>query len=292
MIKKDYSNLKQFVINLDNYKENYDKQLPYLTEIGLNPIRFSAINAIDNEHLKSEYIKYIPQYTMYFTPKSIIGCALSHIILCNNIYNNYVNNNDSNDNEYFLILEDDCFPLYDKEIFYEKLNIALNEIQILDNKWEIIQLHSDGILPSFSSYNTHYLCGSTAAYMISKLGLKKMITKRVSNHIDFITQNFIQFNKYRVKENLFYTNETSSLNRNKIGKLTSTSISIKNNLLNIINNKLKILELRGEKNYSNYLQFKLLKIPYFNYDINLNQFIDILLSTLILKKLIKYIKKK
>ena len=30
IIKEDYSNLKTFVINLDDYKENYSKQLSYL----------------------------------------------------------------------------------------------------------------------------------------------------------------------------------------------------------------------------------------------------------------------
>ena len=35
LVKEDYSNLKTFVINLDDYKENYIKQLPYLESIGL-----------------------------------------------------------------------------------------------------------------------------------------------------------------------------------------------------------------------------------------------------------------
>lgn len=36
-IKPDYSNLRIFVINLDDYRENYEKQLPYLQSIGLKP---------------------------------------------------------------------------------------------------------------------------------------------------------------------------------------------------------------------------------------------------------------
>lgn len=35
LIKPDYSNLKTFVINLHDYKNNYEKQLPYLESIGL-----------------------------------------------------------------------------------------------------------------------------------------------------------------------------------------------------------------------------------------------------------------
>ena len=34
-INSDYSNLKTYIINLDDYKSNYTKQLPYLLNIGL-----------------------------------------------------------------------------------------------------------------------------------------------------------------------------------------------------------------------------------------------------------------
>ena len=92
LIKPDYSNLKNFVINLDDYKENYIKQLPYLESIGLKVERFSGINALKDQHLKTEYIQYI-QYIQYisnfalnFTPKSVIGCALSHILCCKYIF--------------------------------------------------------------------------------------------------------------------------------------------------------------------------------------------------------------
>ena len=49
-VKEDYSNLKTFVINLDDYKENYLKQLPYLENIGLKVERFNGINALKDEH--------------------------------------------------------------------------------------------------------------------------------------------------------------------------------------------------------------------------------------------------
>ena len=55
IIKEYYSNLKTFIINLDDYKENYNKQLPYLKSIGLKVERFSGINALKDEHLKPEY---------------------------------------------------------------------------------------------------------------------------------------------------------------------------------------------------------------------------------------------
>ena len=85
-IKPDYSNLKTFVINLDDYRENYSKQLPYLQSIGLKVERFVGINAIKDEHLCLSYDKYISKFANNFTPKSIIGCGLSHILCCKYIF--------------------------------------------------------------------------------------------------------------------------------------------------------------------------------------------------------------
>ena len=116
-INSDYSNLKTFVINLDDYKENYTKQLPFLEEIGLKVERFSGINGLKDQHLLAEYTQFISIFAKNFTPKSVIGCALSHILCCKHIYNNCLK-----DNPYFLIVEDDAFPLYNKNDFYEKLN--------------------------------------------------------------------------------------------------------------------------------------------------------------------------
>ena len=60
IIYPDYSNLKTFIINLNDYIDNYKKQKPYLEELGLNPIRFSGINAIKNEHNNPLYKLKLP----------------------------------------------------------------------------------------------------------------------------------------------------------------------------------------------------------------------------------------
>lgn len=293
-IKSDYSNLKTFVINLDDYKENYIKQFPYLESIGLKVERFSGINALKDEHLKPEYKKYISNFALNFTPKSVIGCALSHILCCKHIYDNYIINELSNQSKtpYFLIMEDDAFPKYDKNEFYEKLNKTIYEISLLDPNYEIIQLHSDSLYPTENTYNTHFACGSTAAYLISESGLKKNLKYKILSHLDFIEHNFIRYRKYRVKENLFYTNEKDSLNRNinKTKNLSYYSLYFKSYILELINNYTQLLNLRGEKKYQNFLEFKLFKLPYFKKEYTANEFIDYLLGFILTKKMIKYIK--
>ena len=304
-IKPDYSNLKIFVINLDDYKENYEKQLPYLESIGLKVERFKGINALKDEHLNTIYKQYISKFAFNFTPKSVIGCALSHILCCKYIYNNYINLEDNNneiklndllygDNTpFFLIMEDDAFPKYNKIEFYEKLNKAIGEIVLLDYNWEIIQLHSDFFYPTKNSYNTHFLTASGAAYLISINGIKKTINDKIYSHIDFFQHNFITYRKYRVKENLFYTNEKDSLNRNinKIKNLSYYSLYLKSYLLELFNKYTNLIELRGEKKYEIFLEFKILKLPYFKKEYTANEFIDYLIGFLLTKKIIYYMNK-
>ena len=93
IIKYDYSNLKSFTINLDDYKENYNKQAHFLLKIGLVSERFSGVNALKDEHFKSIYKKYVSNFALNYTPKSVIGCALSHIMCCKHIYKNYIKKN-------------------------------------------------------------------------------------------------------------------------------------------------------------------------------------------------------
>jgi GR25 family glycosyltransferase involved in LPS biosynthesis len=303
-IKEDYSNLKTFVINLDDYKENYIKQLPYLESIGLNVERFSGINALKDEHLKPEYKQYISNFAFNFTPKSVIGCSLSHMLCCKHIFNNYINSDNNNAIEvnesscgdktpqFFLIMEDDAFPKYLKTEFYERLNKTIYEISLLDSGWEIIQLHSDAFFETNETYNTHPACGSTAAYLISNFAIKKILNFKLIGHLDFVEHNFITYKKYRSKDNLFYTNEKESLNRNinKTKTFKYYSLYFKSYVLELFNNYTDLIKLRGEKSYANLLEFKILKLPYFKKEYSVNEFIDYLLGLFLTKKIIYYLK--
>ena len=285
-IKADYSNLKTYVINLDDYESNYTKQLPHLLNIGLHVERFSGINALKDEHLQPEYKQYISNYAKNFAPKSVIGCALSHILCCKHIKATY--SEKANDQiPYFLIMEDDAFPLYNSEEFYELLNKSIYEIQLLDSNWDIIQLHSDGFIPTKDTYNTHIACGSTAAYLISLNAINKTTTYKIYGHIDLVMYNFIKYNKYRTKENLFYTNEKDSVNRVQVkSKLNYKyySLFLKSRFCELLNKYTHIIPLRGEKNFQHMLEFKALREPFFNKEFNTNDLIDYMLTFIIISK--------
>lgn len=273
--------IKTSVVNLDKYIDNYNNQLPYLENIGLKPERFSAINAIDDEHNNYKY--RMTFFSKFFTPKSTIGCSMSHILLCEKLYNEEILSDNSNI-EYFLMMEDDCFPVekYNTRESFEKiLYDTINNINIIDSDWDIIQLHSDALFPTYSTYQTHFFCGSTAAYLLSRKGLCKMVNERVTNHLDFVTQNFIKYNKYRVRENIFYTDEANSLQRKNNNLL---SLKIKKSLIE------KIIPLRGEKDWGHFLQFKIIKIPGTNHDLTGNEIIDYIFGMILIKKLLKIIR--
>ena len=290
VIKYGYTNLKSFTINLDDYKANYEKQASELLKLGLVSERFSGINASKDEHFKSSYKKYVSNFALNYTPKSVIGCALSHIMCCKYIYKNYIKKRKSREGlvNYFLIMEDDVFPLYNKDEFYEKLNKTLYDIQILDNNWEIIQLHSDGIMPTIDTYCTHIGSISAAAYLISKKAIKKTLNSKIYSHIDLIHHNFINYNKYRAKENLFYTDEKTSLNRIVSYKLSSYSLFFKSKLFEFINYYTNIIQLRGEKKFLHYFEYKVFKEPFFNKEFNTNDIIDYIIGLKILSKLVYY----
>ena len=289
IIKQDYSNLKSFTINLDDYKDNYNRQADSLLRLGIISERFSGVNALKDEHVKSSYKKYVSNFALNYTPKSVIGCALSHIMCCKYIYKNYIKKTKMRaiDN-YFLIMEDDAYPLYEKDEFYEKLNKMLQEISILDKNWEIIQLHSDGIMPTIDTYSTHIGSISAAAYLISKSAIKKTLKSKIYSHIDLIHHNFMNYNKYRAKENLFYTDEKNSLNRIVSYKLSSYSLYLKSKLFEIINYYTNIIQLRGEKKFLHYFEYKVLKEPFFNKEFNTNDIIDYCIGFKILSKLVYY----
>ena len=293
-IKADYSNLKTYVINLDDYESNYTKQLPHLLNIGLHVERFSGINALKDKHLQPEYKQYISNYAKNFAPKSVIGCALSHILCCKHIKATY--SEKTNDKmPYFLIMEDDAFPLYNSEEFYELLNKSIYEIQLLDSNWEIILLHSDGLFPTKDTYNTHsYVSGSTAAYLISLNGINKTLNSKIYGHIDVVMHNFIKFNKYRTKENLFYTDEKDSLNRVLVkSKLNYKyySLLLKSKFCELLNKYTHIIPLCGEKKYQHFFEFKALREPFFNKEFNTNDLIDYLFIFIIISKFLKKIYK-
>lgn len=272
--------MKTFVINLDNNICNYDNQLKYLAAVGLDVRRFSGINGNNDDHL--QYQSYISPTTLAIIPKSVIGCALSHILLSKMISEKYTD-------PYYLILEDDAYPLDSKDVFQENLKRTLNEVNVIDAGWEIIALHTDGLtceysLPDiFKCKKSNYVSlfsGSAAAYLISAAGVAKLGNIKVpKNHIDIHFNT--TFKKYKSKDNMFYTDETMSVNRCFSDNF---SIRLKSNIL------ARMIKLKGEKPWKVVLNVKVIKIK--NHELTINNIFDIILILTIVVLLVLFIKNK
>jgi GR25 family glycosyltransferase involved in LPS biosynthesis len=252
--------LKTFVINLDDYKENFEKQKPYLKNLGLEVHRFKAINAIKDEHL--QYKNLIHPLAFTYTPKSTIGCSLSHTLLYKYIYENY-------NDDYYLIMEDDVYILekYSKpHIFYNKVRETIEEVSQIDKDWEIINLITYGIV--YTNNNINILSTSTCAYLINKNGLLHLKNIPVYWHHDIILS--IISKKYKSSENLFYTDESFSTNRIESNTYFA---NIKGKVISYL------LDIQGVS-YTQALGYKCVRIN--NIEYTINDIIDFILLILLI----------
>jgi len=226
--------------NINNFENNYDK----------NNIKYEiyyGVDATKNEHLN--YRNIIHPLSLLLTPKKILGCALSHILLAKIIVKNNI--------EYSLILEDDAYP-------YDYLNLDDNIKKIITNfnkihkKWDIINLHTDGILQN-NNNNVNLFSGSSAAYIISISGAKKLANSYAIHNIDVYSSMNNNFFKYKSSKNLFWTDENNSIIRNNHKNI------IKSFYIHILS---ILLKFRGEKNWSHILSYDIICLPIINYNVD------------------------
>ena len=166
------------IINLKNRNDRKDYMIKQLNEKNVtNYDFFESING--NELKETDELRLLFEGNDFYYKKGIIGCALSHLHLLKTLV-------DDNDNEYYIILEDDIELLQD---FKEKLNIYCKLFE--ENKLEHLSL---GIR---SAYNVEHetlmdptnevtvfekdvfikhLQHITHAYIISKNAAKKIIS--------------------------------------------------------------------------------------------------------------------
>jgi hypothetical protein len=152
-------------------------------------------------------------------------------------------------------MEDDAYPLYNKQQFHKHVETTIRDIHTIDNDWDIITLHTDGPCSDFlntckDNYLISITSGSTAAYIISRNGVIKLANETIFWHIDvMINSNYRKYRKYKSKKNLFWTDEKNSNGRK------NSDIGFIENILNSFS------PLKGEKTWNHILNYKIIKIP-------------------------------
>lgn len=145
-----------------------------LSRCGFRGKRFAAIYgaALSNEDFR-KYREFIPTITRLFCPRSALGCALSHRLLCKQ----YLEEDPA---EVCLILEDDCQPVMEppRTLLAQVLAEAPPDWEVIKlDYWPHVAMTEYKSLKAFPSFNA-------GAYLLRKSGARKFMSKRIYYHLD------------------------------------------------------------------------------------------------------------
>lgn len=204
-----------YIINLDRKIENFYKLQNIYRNIGIYPKRVSAVDASKNEHL--EHKDQINKLCLKACPNIVMAISLSHKRVAEEFLRT--------DKEYCLVLEDDAYP---KDEFPNMVDKILKMEEKVPRDWDFILLYCQGVCKR-GSIKTNWLSGSAVAYLMSREGAKKAINSEVKYHVDMDRAGNKKYNIYKSPYNFFYTDESSSDNRNSnINFLTRIKAHIAN----------------------------------------------------------------
>jgi GR25 family glycosyltransferase involved in LPS biosynthesis len=240
-----------YVITL---KDTLGTQGEVLKKAGLDPIAFKGVNAKNQEHVY--YEDSFHSFFKKFMVNGAKGCSLSHKLLCEKLYDN--------DIDMALILEDDAYPIGGVDMNME-IEKVLTEVP---HDWDVIRLHCDSFCKDGSN-RVKTSDTSTAAYLISRQGITKFKNSTITLPVDH--QQNMDMKTYKTKNNLFRTDEkTSSIRGSEQSYIFEPIL----NFLAPIQN--------GEKTWHIKLNHTFMKIPYFNIDISIGDFITIVFVVIFL----------
>ena len=218
----------------DIYVINLDKDQNRLKEITrhLHPNKFTRIPGIYGADLNLENDKEFTKVCKYVTPKSAIGCTVSHKKAWSTFFQ-------TSNKEYALILEDDAIPVNTNYMNETELSI-----QNATPDWDIIKLD---YWPNYDDkYNNNFSLLLTA-YIINKKCFEKNITKKHNYHLDFDMQ-FYNLKIYNNPNKIFIQIWDDNNNSNNRKKKSYNPISYSYEVLNfkvirIINAEFTLAEL-------------------------------------------------
>lgn len=179
--------------------------------------RYDAIDGCNIDYHDPKYSTHIAQIEKHICTPKIIGCGLSHILLCESL--NQQRRDKTSKCDYYIIFEDDIRINKDKIPKGQSLNdyiiYTVEKVRLRDKNWDIIKLHNiDGGV----------LHGSMAAYILSPKGVEKMASMKVKFHIDW--QVFGGFNIHFCDDEVFETYD----NDFDYGTITMNTIFIKHKI--------------------------------------------------------------
>lgn len=171
-----------YIINMSNQPERWDNSSKLLKHVGLNPVRFPAV---DKDVIKSfggreglKKLSLIDEQDKNLDSEGTIGCGLSHM----SIWAEIAEHSDAR----AAIFEDDIAGYINREDLIQKLNDARN---VMPPDWDLLFLGrcidschesvriADGLYKTKRPYCTH-------AYIISSRGARKLLSRALYTGVD------------------------------------------------------------------------------------------------------------
>lgn len=175
---------KTYYITLNRTPDN---EINLLDELNRTDLTYERWEGVDCNNINQNLIDmHITTIGNIICPPKTKAIALSHITLNKHLYEN-------TDLSYALVLEDDVILNENRSDYSDMIEKLIVEIETNMPNWDLIQLHSMG----FYKYK-----GSTASYIVSRRGMKKISEMKICYHIDCMLNN--GFNRH-IFNNKFFT---------------------------------------------------------------------------------------
>lgn len=210
-----------WVLNLDKRTDRWTKMEKLINENELNAFRIKAIdgmtfnfeNYMDLFSLRDFRLRTKNPYQTHQYKKGVLGCALSHY----KMWESMVQNKNLNNEDYILIIEDDCNFIDNIQIY---INSLLDELKF--KQWDICYLGYTDYSPldddKEEGENLIKLSGSkrmrgggTFGYFLTKSGAKKLYNlandRNIQQAVDwFMIEQYDKINAYKTKNDLIFSN--------------------------------------------------------------------------------------
>lgn len=152
-----------YIISID--PDRYDRTARELARVGVRGILFQGVDG-----KRDRQSPQVTPFCAQFCTDKMIGTGLAHIRLAEHI----ARTGHDSKSQHTLVVEDDVWnPVPDLVTRIQEV------VRNAQSEWDVITLFCQGVCAS-----PRFLSGSTAAYLISLGGARKLSKKRLSYHID------------------------------------------------------------------------------------------------------------
>lgn len=198
------------IINLERRQDRKDQTIEKLSAAGFSSYEF--IKAVDGKNLEStDYIINLFKDNDFRNRRGVIGCALSH-------YNLWKRLLEDENNDYYLVLEDDFTLCRDFKSKIEKIELELKEKELIFLGYHMFEKSREKVKDVYDidskdtlifHLNKNLYIGGTFAYSINKVGAKNLIEyinkNGIKHGIDYLMKIADNLNSHESRPHLFFS---------------------------------------------------------------------------------------